>query len=155
MPWSFDPKRVSFFLRVGFLLFILAFLFTFGYRIFVIQGSSMSPTYDSGDITFTNLRSYDFALPQRFDKVILRDRSDGEILAKRIIGLPEEEIEIKKGKISINSNELKDKYYIYSPVLDIKKMLIPKNYYFYIGDNRKNSMWGLVRVDEIIGKVFH
>ncbi len=67
-----------------------------------------------------------------------------DILVKRIIGLPNEKIEFKNGKLYINNKELsepylseKDKGVMFSKV---KKFNVPENRYFLLGDNRSNSL---------------
>lgn len=142
-------------IRLGILLGILILFFKFGYRIFVIDGESMSPFYSDKDIAVTNLLSYDFDEPKRFDVIMLRDRLEGDILVKRVVGMPNELIKIINGKIFINNEALIDPYYEQIFALNIEDILIPRDYYFYIGDNRGDSVWGIVRIDEIIGKVLY
>ena len=79
---------------------------------------------------------------------------------KRVIGLPGEHVEIKDGKVYINSKEL-DEPYLQSDVITestvFKDFIVPENYLFCMGDNRAKStdcrVIGCIPVDKIEGIV--
>ncbi len=80
---------------------------------------------------------------------------------KRIIGLPEEVIEIRSGQVFINEQPLKESYVDDSNNQSKAIFLpqkVPDNEYFVMGDNRDNSSdsryWGTVGRELIKGKQY-
>lgn len=83
---------------------------------------------------------------------------------KRVIGLPGEEISIKDDTVYINEEPLDEDYrYLFEsfyslPKEDFGPVVIPKDSYFMMGDNRHNSRdsrsWGFLHKDLIKGKAF-
>ena len=82
---------------------------------------------------------------------------------KRLVGLPGETVEIRNGTIYINDKPLLDpifnKVYYYNRgdyALEGKKITVPKNNYFVLGDNSASSKdsryWGFVPSHSILGK---
>lgn len=100
----------------------------------------------------TNPFAYSSSSIERFDIVIFEGPEEskklhnisGEIrYLKRVVGLPNEKIEIKNGRIFINGNLLVEPYQVISDETDYKKdfpaMTIPEDEYFVLGDNRPES----------------
>ncbi len=63
---------------------------------------------------------------------------------KRVIALPGEHVEIKNGKVYINSKELEEKYLQSGIVTDVigygfSDFVVPENSVFAMGDNRNHS----------------
>lgn len=167
-----SKKRILFLMSV----LILAFIFYSAFRPFNIEGDSMSPSYESRETIWTSKIAYDFSAPGKFDVVVFYDIIFEEILIKRVIGIESDSIEVKKGKIYINDIKLMDEFshnlitaqafdennqplitwdtgdFLYLPV-DEEWIIVPKDHVWVIGDNRGVSWYGLVHVDEIIGKV--
>ena len=90
---------------------------------------------------------------ERYDIVVVK--KDGDRLVKRLIGLPNEEIECKNGKIYINGEE-KSNEYGYGTNKDFAKVKLGSDEYFVIGDNRNDSLdsryFGPVKKNQILGK---
>ena len=95
-------------------------------------------------------------------KKITNDNEDTKYL-KRVIGLPNEKIEIKENKIYINDKLLDEPFDKIvdsnDPMKNFSPMTIPDNEYFLLGDNRPESMdsryWkpATVKKEDILGKV--
>ena len=81
---------------------------------------------------------------------------------KRVIALPGEHVEIKDGKVYINSEQLKEDYLQPGVVTDYKKsalsdFIVPENCVFAMGDNRTQSTdcreFGCIPLEKIESKV--
>ncbi len=77
---------------------------------------------------------------------------------KRVIALPGEKVEIKDGKVYINSEELEEPYLQDGIVTDVvgagfDNFTVPENYVFAMGDNRNHSTdcraFGCIPLEEI------
>jgi signal peptidase I len=109
---------------------------------------------------------YWFQDPQRGD-IIVFDVPDktkaacgtGGVFVKRIISLPGEIWQEKRGYVYINSKKLNEPYIKPNrrDLASYKPRKIPKDNYFVMGDNRGSSCdsrrWGTVPRSKIIGKV--
>jgi signal peptidase I len=78
---------------------------------------------------------------------------------KRVIGLPGDKVEIRKGVVYINDNILNEPF-TKIPFNDTYPAItVPKDEYFLLGDNRPNSIdsrhWKhpAVNINSIVGKV--
>ncbi|HQU08059.1 MAG: signal peptidase I [Parcubacteria group bacterium 21-54-25] len=131
---------------------------------FVVDGSSMLPTFQNGNYLIVDELTYDFSKPQRGDVIVFRYPGDPSIFyIKRIIGLPNETITIKNGQVTITepdgaSQTLKEPFISAKDMAyNIKRTLGPTQY-FVMGDNRPESsdsrVWGPLPANDIIGRVF-
>src|SRR3989344_4060631 len=69
---------------------------------FFVKGASMESNFEDGDYIFVDELSYGFGDPERGDVVIFRYPLDqSQFFIKRVIGLPNETVEIKEGKVII------------------------------------------------------
>ena len=127
-----------------------------------VIGSSMLPTLQEGNNIFITKPDYFFGSPKRGD-VIVFPHSSGNLYIKRIIGMPGDEIDIKKGNIYINGDKYEEDYILQKISTgregDIDyPATVPDNSYFVLGDNRNNSSdsrlesVGFVEEDNITGK---
>ncbi|MFA9378700.1 MAG: signal peptidase I [Lachnotalea sp.] len=124
-----------------------------------IPSGSMETTVMTGDRVIINRLAYLKEKPQRGDIVDFVYPDDGKTpYLKRIIGLPGETIEGKKGVIYINGDRLKDNYTDEIFKDDFGPYRIPKGCYFMMGDNRNDSwdsrFWQnkFVKLKDITGK---
>ena len=117
-----------------------------------VDGNSMKNTFEDGDL----LLLFKLGNVDRFDVVVLDEEYDDEIIIKRIIGMPNDTIEIKNGVLYINDEEIEEEY-AYGQTSDYDKITLGEDEYFILGDNRpisKDSRYfGPVKEEEIIGKV--
>lgn len=149
------------------ILFIIVFLF----RNLVMEqvqvgGQSMESTLQDGDILLVEKRTYEKNNPERYDIIVLNTEGNsmwGQQYVKRIIGLPGETIQIKKGKVWIDGKELKEPFdfeEIEDGGLATEKIELEEDEYFVLGDNRNNSKdsrhleIGTVNLKQIKGKVW-
>src|SRR2546422_751835 len=69
-----------------------------------VQGRSMESTLHDGDRHVVNRLVYHFRDPHRGELVVLNDHLDDSLCVKRIVGMPGELIEFRRGKVYLNGN---------------------------------------------------
>ena len=157
------PAQSSFweFVRYAF----IALLIVIPFRIYVaqpyvVEGSSMDPTFKTGDYLIVDQLSKRFEEPKRESVIIIKYPKDpSKFFIKRLIGFPGETIEIKEGAVIVydvnnNSIQLNEPYVIFNKIENFSKKL-GADEYFVMGDNRAGSsdsrIWGPVPKKYIIG----
>jgi signal peptidase I len=144
---------------------LVAFLVrTFVLAHFVVDGSSMYPTLESGDRVFVNKMSYRLHDPNRGDVVVLHQISGASErdLIKRVIALPGEEIEMRSCTVLIDGRVLSEPYLDPATATscggDVEPQVIPENHVFVMGDNRGGSQdsrqLGAIDEDDLVGRAF-
>lgn len=126
----------------------------------MVEGSSMEGTLHDGDSLFVSKISYTLHEPERFDIVVFPFAED-VFYIKRVIGLPNESVEIKSGQIYINDELLQENYGL-EEMKDLERnysrVVLGEDEYFVLGDNRnhskdsRSSEVGFIKRDKIIGK---
>ena len=115
-------------------MLIKEFLF---YQVKVPSGS-MYPTIKVGDRIIVT-KVYNKKKLKSGDIVVFKSDELKEVLIKRLIGLPGDEVVVKdKGRVFINGSEIVQPYVVNKEDLDIK-FKVPQNKYLFFGDNRANS----------------
>ncbi len=135
-------------------LFIKAFIVT----PIKVNGESMYPTLEEGDIMILNKTAYYFNEPERFDIVVVN--MPDEYLIKRVIGLPGEHIEYKNNTLYVDGKKVKENFkHGVTANFNIEELgsdTIPLNTYLVLGDNRENSLdsreLGFIREDQLLGR---
>lgn len=154
------------FIKTIAIIILIAFFVRF-YLIqpFVVDGSSMEPNFHNGEYLLVDKLSYRFKTPQRGDVIVFHPPSSpGLNYIKRIIALPEEQLEIKSGEILVNGVRIDEPYLPsgktlvrHTQAVNLKQKLGPDEY-FVLGDNREHSSdsreWGSVPKTNIIGKAW-
>lgn len=165
-----EPQRENFFKEI-FKFSLIALLIVVPVRLFIAQpfivsGASMDPTFDSGQYLIIDQLSYRFNEPKRGEVIIFRYPKDPtKFFIKRIIGLPNETVEIQGTAIIIanesnpNGFELTEPYLAAANVKrDSLEILLSEDEYFVMGDNRRASsdsrIWGPLEEGFIIGRAF-
>lgn len=131
---------------------------------FIVSGASMSPTFESKQYLIVDQLSYRFSKPERGEVVIFKyPNNPSTFFIKRIVGLPNEILEMQSGKITIKNDGLPGGFIINEPYIkeetnDTFKITLKENEYFVLGDNRKHSsdsrVWGPLERRFIVGKTF-
>lgn len=122
-------------------------------------------TYTYSEIDQTNpVAKYEdepTSIWEKFTYHVLEIGKDSYI--KRVIALPGEHVEIKDGKVYINSEELKEDYLQSGIVTDLlgvgfDDFVVPENCVFAMGDNRNHSTdcraFGCIPLEKIESKVW-
>ncbi|SEQ54474.1 signal peptidase I [Piscibacillus halophilus] len=138
---------------------ILAFfLRTYIFATSIVEGTSMDPTLHNGERVIFNKAVYLFDEPERGDIVIIQHPNKNYV--KRVIGLPNETVEVQNGVLYINGEEVEQDFLPpeqQEATSDFRPIEVPEHHYFVMGDNRdisKDSRNGLgyIHEDDIIGR---
>ncbi len=148
-----------------------------------VQGSSMQPTLHEGQFLLVNRLVYSrfdkarlarflpfvdaetedvvypFHPPQRGDVVVFRFPWDpSERFVKRIIAVPGDTVEIRRGKVYVNDELLEEPYIVDSSRASLERRRMTAEEYFVLGDNRPASndsrRFGPVPLNNILGKAW-
>lgn len=149
---------------IFFIIIILLPIRLFVAEPFLVYGSSMEPNFDTGDYLIVDEISYKIGDPKRGDVVVLRPPTDEtKHFIKRIVGLPNETIDVKGDVVTIYNAANPKGFVLKEPYLkfhsDKEAHFVLKNTeYFVMGDNRTVSYdsrsWGPLTRNEITGKAF-
>ena len=146
---------------------VIAVVFALVFTNFIIinaevPSGSMRDTIWEGDRLFGFRLAYKFSEPKRGDIIIFKFPDDEtQNYVKRVIGLPNDIVQIKNGRVYINGEDL-DEPYIKDYILDDGETytyIVPEDSYFMLGDNRNNSKdsryWvnTFVKKEKIVAKV--
>ena len=146
---------------------------------FVVDGSSMDSTLQSGDRVFVNKLSYRLHDPNRGDVVVLHqiNGASERDLIKRVIALPGETIEMTNCEVRITEvdapdadgdgepdSRVLDEPYLDPDVIsstcggDFDPVSVPPDHVFVMGDNRSGSQdsraLGPIAEDDLVGRAF-
>ena len=168
-------------------VFLLAVVVIIPVRVFLfqpffVQGSSMEPNFEDGQYLVisefgykeTNLglsENFNFTVDafktiERQDVTVFRyPKNPEQFFIKRVIGLPGEAVEIRRGKVIVSNVihpdgfVLDESAYLGAGVLtpDMPRVSLGDDEYFVMGDNRMASYdsrsIGPIKKDKIIGRV--
>ena len=129
---------------------------------FVVSGSSMVPTFENGNYLIIDKMSYKLSDPKRDDIAVFRSPNDQtKFYIKRVIGLPNETVDIK-GSVVIITNEKHplgftlDEPYVKNISNNTTHSKLKDDEYFVMGDNRSGSSdsrsWGPVKREFLTGR---
>ena len=142
-------------------------LFANKYAFIYNVGHSMEPSFDNKAVLVIEKKSSlgKNWTPDKYDVLVIKNGE--EKLVKRVIGLPGDTVEILQGEIFLNEKPLVDQFHgkvlyyrvdendniLQTVYINNNKEIIPEGYVWVIGDNRENSWFGLIPVNQIIGLV--
>jgi len=125
-------------ISVAISMFIILFL----YQPVRVEGTSMLPMLEDQDRLFINKFAYRFEDIHRSDVVVfLYPQDHSKSYIKRIIALPGDHLRIDHGTVYVNGAALKETYVPikYQDDRSQPEMIIPKGYFFVMGDHRSIS----------------
>lgn len=133
---------------------------------FFVKGASMEPNFSDGQYLIIDELSYRLGPPHRGDVIVFRYPKDPkQFYIKRIIGLPDEQVEISDNRVIIyngqhTGGEILEENYLPDNELTFpnKKWKLKEGEYFVMGDNRTASsdsrVWGTLNKKFVVGRVF-
>ena len=129
---------------------------------YAVPSDSMAPTLEVGD---TVSAATSFGAVERGDVVRVQFPRGphapvaspvGDAGFKRVVGLGGDVVEGRNGHVFVNGRELAEPS-LRVPTSDFPRVVVPRDSYFLLGDNRQNSadsrQWGPVRRSEILAIV--
>lgn len=153
-------KTVKEILQTAFISFgIFLFVYVFLVQPHRVQGVSMEPNFENSELLLTEKISYKLSSPKRGDVIVFQAPVSRKVdFIKRIIGLPGETVKIENGTILINNHEYADRQKVLGQTLGDKTVVLGKDEYFVLGDNRSASSdsrtFGSIKKNSIRGKVW-
>ncbi|MFH1671419.1 MAG: signal peptidase I [Candidatus Portnoybacteria bacterium] len=128
---------------------------------FFVRGASMEPNFDNGQYLIINEIGYRLEEPGRSEVIVFRYPLDpSQYYIKRIIGLPNETVEVKDGRVFINNSILDESSYLPKETFTQgdTRVKLGEGEYFVLGDNRKASsdsrQWGALPQTNVTGQVW-
>lgn len=146
-------------IRAELLIVLSVAIFKFVLAPLRLQGESMQPTYQSGQLAVANRLSYLGSKPERGDVVAVRLRDSGRsvFLLKRIVGLPGETIGFENGQLIVDGVAREEPYLALESDWNRKAVSCAADEYFIVGDNRSmpisQHLFGRTKLSRIVGKV--
>lgn len=162
---------------------LLTLLFQAAIQLFEVQGPSMDPRLATADRLLVNKALYmeidaervvrflpgvsvepgevwhPFSEPKQGDIVVFRFPLDPkQTFVKRVIGVPGDTVEIRRGRVFVNDNPLDESYVVHDSRETLPPVEVGADEYYVMGDNRLQSNdsrnWGTVHVDNIVGRAW-
>ncbi len=140
----FSNKKLKNFFNNLLLPIIIAFLLVVIINKFLlykieVPSSSMSPTVGIGNKLFVT-KVYNTSNIKRGDILVFKSDELHKLLLKRVIGLPGDNVEIKKdGAVYVNGEKIKEDYVKYPGGKTNMSFNVPEGKFLMLGDNRANS----------------
>lgn len=168
------------------LALLLFVLMEFSVQNFKVEGSSMTPTLSQDQYLLVNKIAYArvgmdevasfvpfvhaatngserpiyaFRPPQYGEVVIFHFPNDpSRDFVKRVIGLPGDTVEVKRGEVYRNGQLLDEPFVTNPSSRSYDPVIVEPGHYYVLGDNRRSSNdsrdWGLVPQENLIGRAW-
>lgn len=144
---------------------LLALLIFFVTRLVVqnfrVDGGSMLPALEDSEFLLVNKLAYVASNPERGDVLVFRSPvKPEEDLVKRVVGLPNETVELRDGGVYVDGRRLEEDAYFGGITMSrlSRTILVPEDGYFVLGDNRGQSLdsrsFGIVPGGSVVGQVW-
>ena len=172
--WPFRLETLAETLEVIALALMMFMAVRFVAQNFIVDGASMEPTFNHGDLVIVNklaYRTFDiswlpwsdnddwrpFGNPSPGDVVVFRfPQNPGRDFIKRVIAGPGQTVEVRDGLLLIDGVEVVEPFIAEAPGYAFGPETVPEDKLFVLGDNRNNSFdshsWGMLDRDEMIGR---
>jgi signal peptidase I len=118
------------------IIFVVAQRTVQTYEVFM---TSMEPNFHEGQRVVVNKAVYFFGDPERGDVIIFKAPTGEEDFIKRVIGLPGDTVEVKNQAVYVDGVRLVEPYVAEPPAYTMPAIMVPKDKYFVLGDNRNHS----------------
>jgi signal peptidase I len=125
----------------------------------VVPTPSMVPTIQPWDRLFVEKITHRFKGLERGEVIVFAPPEQSRLkddLIKRLIGLPGDTVEIKAGKVYVNSEPLMEPYLAEPIQYEYPLITVPEGKMFVLGDNRNRSYdsheWGFADLESVKGK---
>jgi signal peptidase I len=124
-----------------------------------VLGQSMEPNLHTAQRVVVEKVTYRFIHgPRRGDIVVIDMPEQTEMLIKRVIGLPGETIEVRRGRVYIEGQELDEPWTVNPGGGSYGPHVIPPLHVFVLGDNRGASndsrSFGPVPIEHVVGRAW-
>lgn len=118
---------------------VITLLYNYVYFVIYVPSASMYPTIEIGDRIITT-RILDTSKIERGDILVFKSEEFSEIMVKRVIGIPNDQVEINSdGEVSVNNKKLTETYVMHLGHLS-GSYKVPEGEYFFLGDYREHSL---------------
>lgn len=159
-----SPKKLL--LLIVTILIIVKVIQGFIIQPFLVDGGSMLPTLESGELLIIDKLSFDVNHLKTGDVIVFRhvkdDEYDGQFFIKRLIGVPGDRVVVRSGVTTIFNKEnpngeiLNEKFVRYPDFGKNLDITLGDGEYIAFGDNRAESYdsrtWGIIYKKDIAGK---
>jgi signal peptidase I len=155
-------KKDNFWMKIIIFMLVIIVLRLFVIDPFLVNGSSMEPTFEDGDYVIVDKLSYHLHAPGRGDVIVFdAPTNDGRYFIKRVIGLPGERIVVDGLSTTIYNTENPNGFaasetYVRFPSNRRTDTTLKSDEYFVMGDNREVSsdsrIWGPLKTSAIEGR---
>ena len=158
-------------------------LVQFTVRNYRVEGFSMDPSLQNGELVLVNKLAYmrvetndrrlpsvldrdkngliePLGPPRRGDVIVFHSTEEqGRFLVKRVIGLPGDTVEMRRGVVYSNGKSVDETSYIEHPGANtMAPFKVPVGHYWAMGDNRIGSSdsrsWGPLPEEKIVGRAW-
>ena len=114
------------------------------------HGRGMLPTLRGGQLAGVNKLAYLLGPPRRRDIVAVWTGKD--LMVKRIVGLPGEEVAARDGTLYVNGSPLREPYAI-NRHWNVATGKLDVNSFLVVGDNRFQTIVAVVSRERIVGRI--
>jgi signal peptidase I len=162
-PAPTSPSPLRLFLQESMQVILPALVLALTVHLFLAQativyGQSMEPNLYERQRLIIDKLSYRLRAPERNDIVVLDLPDMDEMLVKRVIALPGETVEVRRGVVYVNGVPLPEPFPHDLGFASAPPTTLGPLSYFVMGDNRDNSndsrAFGPVRRETIVGRVW-